>query len=290
MGIAALHPSYELLPIVPPRRMPRKTRPLLRRLRSCRQGARWARRKLARVPRAIRIAGSRGDPACGLHGVNLVYQVIRKPTELFFFVGHRLDKEPSETWRQYGSLFRAYSTSTITPELLAALAQIESSGNPVDRTYWRWRWSFNPFAIYQPASSAVGLTQMTDRSLRRGRAVLHPGHAVSDTGCGFTRLYVRAIPSHAIELASVYLDRNVADVLARAGDVKPSPSERQDLAAFIHLCGGGPATAYARRKFQMIRRRALRRSPRLELCRQGQCDEAAVPAACGGWRGLALAK
>ncbi|MBV9459401.1 MAG: lytic transglycosylase domain-containing protein, partial [Bradyrhizobium sp.] len=44
--------------------------------------------------------------------VNLVYQVIRKPTELFFFVGHRLDKEPAETWRQYGPLFRTYSTST----------------------------------------------------------------------------------------------------------------------------------------------------------------------------------
>jgi hypothetical protein len=41
--------------------------------------------------------------------------------------------------------------STITPELLAALAQVDSSGNPVDRTYWRWRWSFNPFAIYRRA-------------------------------------------------------------------------------------------------------------------------------------------
>jgi hypothetical protein len=28
-------------------------------------------------------------------------------------------------------------------------SSVESSGNPVDRTYWRWRWSFNPFAIYQ---------------------------------------------------------------------------------------------------------------------------------------------
>jgi hypothetical protein len=42
---------------------------------------------------------------------NLVYHVIRKPTELFFFVGNRLDKEPAETWRQYGALFRTYSTS-----------------------------------------------------------------------------------------------------------------------------------------------------------------------------------
>ena len=183
---------------------------------------------------------------------NLVYQVIRKPTELFVFVGHRLDKEPPETWRQYGALFRTYSTHSITPELLAALAQVESSGNPVDRTYWRWRWSLNPFAIYQPASSAVGLTQMTDGAYAEAARFCIRDHAVTDTGCGSTLLYVRAIPSHAVELASVYLDRNVADVLARAGDVKPSPQQKQDLAAFIHLCGGGPATAFARRKFQMI--------------------------------------
>ena len=48
-----------------------------------------------------------------------------------------LRMESAETWLQYGPLFRTYSTSTITPELLellAALAQIESSGNPVART------------------------------------------------------------------------------------------------------------------------------------------------------------
>jgi len=231
--------------------MPRKTKSFLPRLRRWRRGARWARRKLARVPRPIRIVASVVILFTVFSVVNLVYQVIRKPTELFFFVGHRLDKEPAETWRQYGPLFRIYSTSTITPELLAALTQIESSGNPVDRTYWRWRWSFNPFAIYQPASSAVGLTQMTDGAYAEAARFCIRDHAVTDTGCGFTSLYVRALPSHAIELASIYLDRNVTDVLARAGDVKPSPSERQDLAAFIHLCGGGPATAFARRKFQM---------------------------------------
>jgi len=183
---------------------------------------------------------------------NLVYHVIRKPTELFFFVGNRLDKEPAETWRQYGPLFRAYSTSTITPELLAALAQVESSGNPVARTYWRWRLSLNPFAIYQPASSAIGLFQTTDAAYAEAARFCIREHAVVDTGCGFTHLYFRAIPSHATELASVYLDRNVASVLARAGDVTASPQQKQDVAAFVHLCGAGPATAFARRKFRMI--------------------------------------
>ncbi|MGG7379217.1 hypothetical protein ACQ7B2_10835, partial [Escherichia coli] len=86
--------------------------------------------------------------------------------------------------------------------------------------YWRWRWSFNPLAIYRPASSAVGLFQMTDPAYAEVSRFCIRGNAVTETGCGFTRLYTRAIPSHAIELASVYLDRNVALVLALAGDVK----------------------------------------------------------------------
>ena len=51
------------------------------------------------------------------------------------------------------------------------------------------------------------------------------------------QLYIRGVPSHAIELAAVYLDRNVEAVLAYAPDMTASPQEKQDLAAFIHLCG-----------------------------------------------------
>ena len=200
----------------------------------------------------VRIAGSVAILLAAVALLNIAYHVIRKPTELFVFVGNSLDKEPAENWRQYGSLFRSFSTATITPELLAALAQVESSGNPVARTYWRWRWSFNPLAIYRPASSAVGLYQMTGPALSEAARFCIRGNVVTDSGCGFTSLYTRAIPSHAIELASVYLDRQVADVLARAGDMKATAQQKQDLAAFIHLCGGGPATAYARRHFQMI--------------------------------------
>jgi hypothetical protein len=240
-----------LCPTHSTRNMPAKSRRSLPRLRRWRLGAQWARGKLATIPRSLRITGIAAILLATFALTNLIYHVIHKPTELFFFVGHRLDKEPAETWRQYGALFRTYSTPSITPELLAALAQIESSGNPVDRTYWRWRWSFNPFAIYQPASSAVGLFQTTDPAYAEAARFCIRDNAVTDSGCGFGP-YIRALPSHAVELASMYLDRHVAAVLNVAGDAKPTPQQKQDLAAFIHLCGAGPATRYARRHFQMI--------------------------------------
>src|SRR6059058_2139511 len=59
---------------------------------------------------------------------NLVYQLMRKPTEVFALIPGESSKAPNETWRQYGPLFREYATTSISPELLAALAQVESAG------------------------------------------------------------------------------------------------------------------------------------------------------------------
>jgi hypothetical protein len=52
--------------------------------------------------------------------LNGIYQVARKPSELFFPVSGTLNKTPAETWRRYAPLFRKYSTKRISPELLAA--------------------------------------------------------------------------------------------------------------------------------------------------------------------------
>jgi len=224
---------------------------LLRRVSSSR-GTRLVRWTLTAGPRALRIIGLVALVIAAFSLTNLVYHVVRKPSELLFFVHGALDKEPIETWRQYEPLFHNYSTSTITPELLAALAQVESTGNPVARTYWRWQFAWNPLAVYKPASSAVGMFQMTDAAYAEAARYCIRGNAVVDTDCGFTSLYNRAVPSHAIELAAVYLDHKVAAVLARAPDSAASPQQKQDLAAFIHLCGAGPASAFVHRGFQMM--------------------------------------
>ncbi|MGY4313997.1 transglycosylase SLT domain-containing protein [Bradyrhizobium sp. JR3.5] len=207
-------------------------------------------RKVEAMPASMRVAVVSAALVALLPLANVSYQIIRKPTELLFFVGTALDKEPADTWRRYEAHFRSSSTDTIAPELLAALAQTESSGNPVARTYWRWRLTWNPLAIYKPASSAVGLYQMTDPAFAEANSYCIRQHMVVTADCRFNDLYVRTLPSHATELAAIYLDRNVAKVLAAAPKNTVSSRQKQDLAALIHLCGAGPGRAFVRRGFR----------------------------------------
>jgi hypothetical protein len=184
-------------------------------------------------------------------GVNWTYQVARKPSELFFPVSGTLYKTPTETWLTYGPLFRRHSTKVMTPTFLAALAQVEASGNPLARTYWRWTMTNQPFEIYRPASSAVGMFQITDGTFAEARRYCIHDHVVIEQGpwhelrsCWFNGLYTRVIPSHAVELTSAYLDRHVATTLAGVGLKKATLQEKQVLAAVIHLCGAGAGKLY----------------------------------------------
>jgi hypothetical protein len=222
------------------------------RLRRWRERLRWAWHRLNAAPSVVRIVVLAAT-VLGIFSVaNFVYQMARKPTEMFFPVNATMNKVPAETWRQYAPLFREYSTATVTPELLAALAQVEGAGNPIARTNWRWRLSWNPFAIYQPASSAVGMYQMTDAAFAEARPYCIRHHTVVQDGCWFNRLYTRAVPSHAIELTAVFLDRNVATILGRRPNSTAKQQQKQALAAMIQLCGAASAKAFAHRAFHMI--------------------------------------
>lgn len=190
--------------------------------------------------------------------VNGIYQVIRKPSELFFPVSGTLYKTPTETWRQYEPIFRQHSTATITPELLAALAQVEGSGNPIVRTYWRWSLTHKPFEVYRPASSAVGMYQITDGTFEETRRYcIHDNVVVEDgpwndfRSCWFNSLYMRVVPSHAVEMTSAYLDRRIATILGRHRIRSATLQQKQDLAAVIHVCGAGAGDSYARRGFRL---------------------------------------
>jgi hypothetical protein len=216
---------------------------------------RWT-RHFRRAPGSVRVMTVLVIVAVVWLATNWVYQVIRKPSELFFPVSGTLFKTPTETWRSYSPIFRKHSTSTISPELLAALAQVEGAGNPIARTYWRWSWKLRPFEIYRPATSAVGMYQMTDGTFDEARHFCVHDHAVATEGvwddvhsCWFNSLYFRVIPSHSVELTSAYLDVHVANTLARYRITHATPLQRQHLAATMHLCGAGAGDLYARHGF-----------------------------------------
>jgi hypothetical protein len=202
------------------------------------------------APLAVRVLAG----VAGIVGLffllNWLYQVARKPAELFFPVSGVLSKTRAETWRQYGPVFRQHSTSIVTPELLAALAQVESSGNPVARTYWRWQMTVEPLNVYRPASSAVGMYQITDATFAEARGYCIRDHAVTDS-CWFNSLYLRVVPSHAVEMTAAYLHRRVSTTLERNKLAGATPQQKQDLAALIHLCGVSTGDAYAKLHFRL---------------------------------------
>ena len=221
-------------------------------IRRWRERVTWAARNLYAAPAALRVLAIATIAVLGLFATNLVYHVLCKPTEMFAFVSNEFNKAPAETWRQYGQLFREYSTAAISPELLAALAQVEGAGNPLARTYWRWQLSWNPLALYQPASSGVGMFQMTDAAFAEARQFCIRNHSVSQDDCRSGWLYIRVLPSHAIELAAVYLDRNLERIFAGRPTAKPSAEHKRELASMVHLCGAGAAKAFAQRGFRLV--------------------------------------
>jgi hypothetical protein len=219
---------------------------------------RWM-RAFNRAPAGVQLTVLAGVLIAIWFALNGIYQVVRKPSELFFPVSGVLHKMPRETWDTYESVFRKHSTRTITPAFLAALAQIEGSGNPVARTYWRWSLTYQPFEVYRPASSAVGMYQITNGTFAEARRYCIHDHVVVEDGpwhdfksCWFNSLYTRVIASHAVELTSAYLDRRVARALGRARITKATLRQRQDLAAVIHLCGAGAGERYARRGLRLV--------------------------------------
>ena len=207
--------------------------------------------------------------------VNWVVQVVRKPAEVFAVSGS-LAKVPAQTWREYGPLFDAHSTAVVTPELLAALAQVESSGDPVARTYWRWRLSWNPFELYRPASSAVGMFQITDGTFAEARRYcIHDNVVVEDgpwhdlNSCWFIALYTRVVPG------SCGGDDRRAARSRRRAHRRPPPHGDRVAAAAAGPCGDHPP----------VRRRRRRRLRAPGLPIHQAASDAATTTRAATWRG-----
>jgi hypothetical protein len=243
-------------------------------MRRAANGLEWLRTILARV-RAVsaraRMPVGRGRTlrwwvilAYGVLGLvilfvlNWSYQVARKPAELLAVLSAPLSKSPRSTWQSYAEAFREHSTAVITAEFLAALAQVESQGNPLVGTYWRWKWSWNLLDVYRPASSAVGMFQITDGTFEEMRRYCIHDHTVAERGswfdpdaCWFTALYSRLVPDHAIEMTAAYLHQAVERLLAKHGRNGVRGEDKRRLAAIVHLCGMRRGAAFVRRGFNV---------------------------------------
>jgi hypothetical protein len=194
-----------------------------------------------------------------LAAANVAYQVARKPAELLGLVFRPAPLTPAATWARYGAAFRAHATDLVRPELLAALAHAESQGDPLARTAWQWRWTANPFAFFAPASSAVGLFQMTDAAFAEGRQLCVHDHRVAHAGawydphaCWFPALYLRTVPTHAIEMTSARLHEHLVQILGADRAARVDVRSRERLAAVIHLCGPAHGAVFARRGFRVV--------------------------------------
>lgn len=185
-------------------------------------------------------------------GANWLWHALHKPTELLFPLDEAFAKTPAQTWRDYGPIFRKHATRVISAEFLAALAQVESGANPLARTYWRWRPALDPFEVYRPASSALGMYQITDGTYAQARPACRDASPPADrtreeAPCWFDGLYSRLVPGEAIALTAQHLDRAVAAVLGPAGARGATLHQKRQLAAVIHLCGQGAGGAFVRR-------------------------------------------
>jgi hypothetical protein len=214
--------------------------------RSWRKRACWAWHKLNAAPSAIRIVVIAATALAVFPATNLVYQVVRKPTEMFFPVSGAMNKIPGRDLAAICAALsrvfhgRHHARATRCPgapgskNLLAVAPDLESFRDLSTRLERR---------RHVPDDR---------RSLRRSTTILHPPPHCRGGRLLVQLLYTRVVPSHAIELTAVFLDRKVAAILARPPNATATLQQKQDLAAMIHLCGAGPAKAFARRGFRLI--------------------------------------
>lgn len=187
--------------------------------------------------------------------LNFLVQIARKPAEALGLLGLGRSRSVTETWRAFSRDFQRHATEITAPTFLAAMAQVESSGNPLATPKWRFRWSGSIWRWFAPESTSVGLLQLTDGGFERARKFcIHKGQVARAgpwydwNSCWFDWAYLRISASDSIEMTSAYLHHEVTTAL---GNRKTSLRNQRRLAAVIHLCGPGSAGKFIRSGFNL---------------------------------------
>ena len=188
--------------------------------------------------------------------LNIGWQVYKKPSELLRPFAKYFNKSPKQTWYSYYDEFKEHSEPYLTPEFLAALAQVESSGNPIAQTYWDLKLSTNIEKWYAPASSSVGLYQLTEPTFKQAQKickknntyVLNQNEGIGP--CYWNRFKTRLSASDSIELTANHLNYNIKRLVQKR-DLKLNQQKAQALASVIHLCGPGVGERLVRNAFRL---------------------------------------
>jgi hypothetical protein len=187
--------------------------------------------------------------------LNFLVQIGRKPAEALGMLGLGKSRSVAETWRVFSRDFQRHATEITAPTFLAAMAQVESSGNPLATPKWRFRWSGSFWRWFAPESTSVGLFQLTDGGFERAKKfciqkgqVVRAGPWHDWHSCWFNWAYLRISASDSIEMTSAYLHHEVTTSLAGR---KTSLANQRRLAAVIHLCGPGKARTFIRSGFDL---------------------------------------
>jgi hypothetical protein len=190
-----------------------------------------------------------------LFALNFLIQIALKPAEALGMLGLGRSRSITETWHAFSRHFQRHATEVTPSTFLAAMAQVESSGNPLATPKWRFHWSGSWWRWFAPESTSVGLLQFTDGTFEMARKFcIHKGQVVLDgpwhdwDSCWFNWAYLRISASDSIEVTSAYLHHEVMTSLAgRSASLK----NQRRLAAVIHLCGSGKGRAFIRSGFSL---------------------------------------
>ncbi len=181
-------------------------------------------------------------------GFNVLYQIYKKPTDLVSIIYPGSSTSIFGTWSYFQDSFNSHSTKLVSAKTLASIAQVESSGRFAASPEWQWKLSRGVGNIFAPASSAIGLMQIT-KGHKNSVSKFCKTQKAKEHVCKNRSWWLRLIPGHSIHLAAVYIDKTIHSII-RQQKKTISKVNLIKLAAITHLCGEGKAKLYARSNFK----------------------------------------
>lgn len=167
-----------------------------------------------------------------LFSINFFYQVYSNPLHLLSFLSRPFSKTPQQTWETYKDVFERAAVGRVTAPLIAAIAQVESQGNPLAAPTWTLQMSSDLKEVYAPASSAFGIMQITKGTFERMQRICSEMQT-----CSSGNFSTRMRATDSIGMVAHYLHSVMTEMLGNKRVALLRDEQVTELASVIHLCG-----------------------------------------------------